>query len=195
MPANVLAGKEDGPLPQHKAAVHSAGGAVQRQTGAHGGGKRVQPFRLQLQLRHRAQRRQLHRTAQRDIIRTAAGHRLRRCTAGRQPMVQVDVHFQSLGTDHGLLYLLCRSDPAFGQQPPQRQLRQQLRRAHHPKGRLFIDIKRGSMLCRKHRCGAIRQTRRFKGSSPAKKVVDLHKSISFPVCRVSEASRPRTYII
>ena len=44
-------------------------------------------------------------------------------------------------------------------------------------GRLLIDIKRGGMLCRKHRCGAVRQTCRFKGSCPAKKVVDLHKSI------------------
>ncbi len=110
-------------------------------------------------------------------------------------MIQVDVHLQSLSTDCGLLYLLCRSDPAFGQQPPQCQLRQQLRRAHHPEGRLLIDIKRGGMLCRKHRRGAIRQTRRFKGSSPAKKVVDLHKFISFPVCRVSEAFGPRTNTI
>ena len=82
VPADVLAGKKDGSLPQHKAAVHRPGGAVQRQTGVHGGGQGLHPFRLQGQPRHRAQGQQLHRAAQRDIIGAAAGNLLRGGAAG-----------------------------------------------------------------------------------------------------------------
>ena len=92
---------------QHKAAVDRMGGLIKRQARAHGGGEGVHPLRLQVQMRHRAQRLHFHRTAQRDIVGAAAGNLLRRRAAGRQRVVQVDIDFQAFRADGNLFHFLC----------------------------------------------------------------------------------------
>ena len=96
MPPQILAGKNNFSFVQHKAAVHRPGGAVQRQSGVHGGGQGLHPFRLQIQPRHRAQGLQLHRAAQRDIIGAAAGNFLR---GGAYKPRTSPYSFQGLGTE------------------------------------------------------------------------------------------------
>ena len=125
-------------------------------------------------MRHRAQRLHFHRTAQRDIVGAAAGNFLCRRAAGRQRVVQVDIDFQAFCADGNLLHFLCGGDPSFGQQPPQRQLRQKLGCAYHPEGRLFIYIDNCGVFCWNGRFRAVRHPYGFKGGCCAEEVVYLH---------------------
>ena len=175
MPPQILAGKNDFPFVQHKAAVHRPGGAVQRQPGVHGGGQALHPLRLQIQPRHRAQGLLLHRTAQRDIIGTAAGNLLRGGAAGGQRVAQIHLYLCTLGTDGDLRNLVHRCDPPFGEQPPQGQLRQQRRGAYHPEGGLLVHINSGGVLCRYVGFSAVRQAQAGKSRLCAKAVGDLQR--------------------
>ena len=159
---------------QHKAAVDCMGGLIKRQTRAHGGGEGVHPLRLQVQMRHRAQRLHFHRTAQRDIVGAAAGNFLCCRAAGRQRVVQVDIDFQAFCADGNLFHFLCGGDPSFGQQPPQRQLRQKLGCAYYPEGRLFIYIDNCGVFCWNGRFRAVRHPDGFKGGCCAEEVDSLH---------------------
>ena len=125
-------------------------------------------------MRHRAQRLHFHRTAQRDIVGAAAGNFLCCRAAGRQRVVQVDIDFQAFCADGNLFHFLCGGDPSFGQQPPQRQLRQKLGCAYHPEGRLFIDIDNGGVFCWNGRFRAVRHPYGFKGGCCAEEVDSLH---------------------
>lgn len=125
-------------------------------------------------MRHRAQRLHFHRTAQRDIVGAAAGNLLCRCAAGRQRVVQVDIDFQAFCADGNLFHFLCGGDPSFGQQPPQRQLRQKLGCAYHPEGRLFIYIDNCGVFCWNGRFRAVRHPYGFKGGCCAEEVDSLH---------------------
>ena len=77
------------------------------------------------------------------------------------------------------LYFPGGSDPPLRQQPPQRQLRQQLRCAHHPECGLLIDIEGCCVFCRYGGFGAVRQGYGLKSGGCAEAVVDLHGNISF----------------
>ena len=97
-----------------------------------------------------------------------------RRAAGRQRVVQVDIDFQAFRADGNLFHFLCGGDPSFGQQPPQRQLRQKLGCAYHPEGRLFIYIDNCGMFCWNGRFRAVRHPYGFKGGCCAEEVVYLH---------------------
>ena len=99
---------------------------------------------------------------------------LRRRAAGRQRVVQVDIDFQAFRADGNLFHFLCGGDPSFGQQPPQRQLRQKLGCAYHPEGRLFIDIENCGVFCWNGRFRAVRHPYGFKGGCCAEEVDSLH---------------------
>lgn len=109
-----------------------------------------------------------------DIVGAAAGNLLRRCAAGRQRVVQVDIDFQAFRADGNLFHFLCGGDPSFGQQPPQRQLRQKLGCAYHPEGRLFIYIENCGVFCWNGRFRAVRHPYGFKGGCCAEEVDSLH---------------------
>ena len=64
--------------------------------------------------------------------------------------------FKPFRADGNLFHFLCGGDPSFGQQPPQRQLRQQLGCAHHPEGRLLIYIDNCGVFCWNGRFRAVR---------------------------------------
>ena len=97
----------------------------------------------------------------------------------RQRVGEVDADLQPLGTDGDLLHFPGGCDPPLRQQPPQRQLRQQLRCAHHPECGLLIDIEGCCVFCRYGGFGAVRQGYGLKSGGCAEAVVDLHGDISF----------------
>ena len=97
-----------------------------------------------------------------------------RRAAGRQRVVQVDIDFQAFCADGNLFHFLCGGDPSFGQQPPQRQLRQKLGCAYHPESRLFIYIDNCGVFCWNGRFRAVRHPDGFKGGCCAEEVDSLH---------------------
>ena len=131
------------------------GGTIKRQALPHGIGQRIHPCGGDLPLGHRGQRRQLHRAGQRQVIGAAAGHLLPGLFRCRQRVAQLNAYLEALRADGHPLHLVSRVDPALGQQAAQRQLRQQLRRADHPEGWLFVDQNGRGVLCRQCPLGAI----------------------------------------